>query len=108
MRKLFLLFVTSILFQGCYSYKEVANDSSQYEIGKYYRIKQDKKRTVVSIKSKTDSTLIVVTRKFEQQIVPVDSITIVEKRKFSILKTLLIPITYTGFVVAIFSFSVTH
>jgi hypothetical protein len=98
MRKLFLLFATSMLIQSCYSFKEVANNSSQYEIGKYYRIKQDKKRTVVSIKSKTDSTLFVGTRKFEQQSLPIDSITKVEKRKFSILKTLLIPITYISLV----------
>lgn len=90
MKKIILFLAIVILFQSCYSYKAVENNSSQYEIGKTYKLKQGKKSEKVKIISKTDST-IVVNHKFEDKQVSLNSISKVEKRKFSIVKTVLFP-----------------
>jgi hypothetical protein len=108
MKKLAILFLLSILLQSCYSYKTVENNASQYEIGKYYKVHQDKKRTVLSVKSVNDSTLVFGNRKFEEQSMSLESITKVEKRKFSIFKTLLIPVLYIALVVTVFVVLVTY
>ena len=89
--KKFLLFISvAILFQSCYSYKAIENISSQYEIGKTYKVKQGKKSEKVKIISKTDSTLV-VNHKFEEKEISLQAISKVEKRKFSIAKTLILP-----------------
>ena len=44
MKKVFYLFSIVFLMQSCFSYKEIENNSSQYEIGKTYRVYQDKKK----------------------------------------------------------------
>ena len=90
MKKTLLLLVISIVLQSCFSYKAVENNSSQYEIGKTYKLKRGKKSEEVKIISKTDST-IVVNHKFEDKEVSLNSISKVEKRKFSIVKTVLFP-----------------
>ena len=90
MKKTLLLLVISIVLQSCFSYKAVENNSSQYEIGKTYKLKQGKKSEKVKIISTTDST-IVVNHKFEDKEVSLNSISKVEKRKFSIVKTVLFP-----------------
>ena len=92
MKKFLLLLVTSILAQGCFTFKEIQNVPSQYETGKYYRLEQENKRRVVYVYTKTDSTLSVSAKKFEKQDISLNSITKVEKRKFSFWKTLLIPV----------------
>jgi hypothetical protein len=43
MKKVFYLFSIVFLMQSCFSYKKIENNSSQYEIGKTYRVYQDKK-----------------------------------------------------------------
>lgn len=97
MKKRLLLLVISIVLQSCFSYKVVENNSSQYEIGKSYRVKQGKKDDIIRITSKTDSTLVVWS-KFETKTVAIDEISKVEKRKFSIVKTVL----YPAFWIAVF------
>jgi len=54
MRTLFLLLTITILVQSCYSYKELGNNSYQYETVKHYKVHHEKIRTVVNIKSITD------------------------------------------------------
>ena len=96
MRTLFLLLTITILVQSCYSYKELRNNSYQYETVKHYKVHHEKIRTVVNIKSITDSILFVITNRLEKKSISLDSITKVKKRKFSIWKTLLFPMTYIG------------
>lgn len=95
MKKYISFLVILILFQSCFSYKSVENNSSQYEIGKTYKLKQGKKSEKVKIISKTDST-IVVNHKFEEKEISLQAISKVEKRKFSIVKTVLMPIIIVG------------
>lgn len=97
MKKTLLLLVLSILFQSCDSYKTMENNTSQYEIGKNYRIKQGKKDDIIRITSKTDSSLVVWS-KFETKTIKIDEISKVERRKFSIVKTVL----YPAFWIAVF------
>lgn len=95
MRKLVLILVAGILFQSCYSYKTVENNSSQYEVGKIYRVKQNGKSSKVKITTKTDSTLVVWS-KFENKTLSIDEISKAERRKFSIVKTVLMPVIIVG------------
>ena len=90
MKKIILFFVFGILFQSCFSYKTVENNSSQYKIGKIYKLKQGKKSEKVKIISKTDSTLV-FNHKFEEKEISLNSISKAEKRKFSIVKTVFFP-----------------
>ncbi len=59
MKKTTVLLISHIILQSSYSYKAVENNSSQYEVGKSYRIHKGKKSDIVKIISKTDSTLVV-------------------------------------------------
>ena len=101
MKKIILFLAIGILFQSCYSYKAVENNSSQYEIGKKYRVKQGNKDYIIRITSKTDSTLVVWS-KFETKTLATDKIQKVEKRKFSIVKTVLLPISIAASLVLLF------
>ena len=95
MRKLVLILVAGILLQSCYSYKTIENNASQYEVGKIYRVKQNGKSSKVKITIKTDSALVVWS-KFENKTLSINEISKVERRKFSIVKTVLMPIIIVG------------
>lgn len=60
------------------------------------------KKSIINIKSKTDSTLIVVS-KFEEHKFPINSISKVDKRKFSIVKTLLLPVSIVSSIIILFA-----
>lgn len=98
MKKIIVLVIIAMLLQSCFSYKAVENTSSQYEVGKSYKLKQNKKSQVVKIISKTDSTLI-VNHKFVEKKISLNSISKVERRKFSVVKTVLYP---AGIVTALY------
>ncbi len=101
MKKALLFLVIAIACQSCFSYKAVENNSSQYEVGKSYRIKQGKKEDIITITSKTDSTLAVWS-KFETKTIAIDKISKSERKKFSIVKTLLLPLSIMASVVLLF------
>ena len=86
-----LLLVLSILFHRCYSYKTIENNTSYYEIGKFYSVKQKQKSLKVKITTKTDRTLV-VWNKFDRKTLSINEISKAERRKFSIVKTVLLPI----------------
>jgi hypothetical protein len=102
MRKAIVILTSSILLQSCFSYKAVENNSSQYEIGKSYRVHLDKESEIVRINSKTDSTLVVWSD-FNTKTIFTDSFSKVEKRKFSIIKTVLLPVTIITSLVLLFA-----
>ena len=105
MKKTLLLLVISIVLQSCFSYKAVENNSSQYEIGKTYKLKRGKKSEEVKIISKTDST-IVVKHKFQEKEVLLSTISNTKKRKFSYIKTLIFPPLTLAVIIAIAASSV--
>lgn len=90
MRKSVVLIVISVLFQSCFSYKAVENKSSEYQVGKFYKIKQKEEYEKVKIISTNDS-ILVVNHNFEEKEVAIKTITKVKKRKFSYFKTLILP-----------------
>lgn len=102
MKKIIVLVGIGILLQSCFSYKAVENTSSQYEIGKSYRIQQGNNVDVVRIKTKTDSTLV-VDNKFQEQEYPLESISKMERRKFSIIKTVALPVSVIAALVLLFA-----
>lgn len=101
MKKKFLFLTISILLQSCFSYKAVENNSSQYEIGKSYRVKQGNKDDIIRITSKTDTTLVVWS-KFETKTIKIDEISKVERKKFSIVKTVLLPVSIVAGLLLLF------
>lgn len=105
MKKTLLLLVISIVLQSCFSYKAVENNSSQYEIGKTYKLKRGKKSEEVKIISKTDS-IIVVKHKFQEKEVLLSTISNTKKRKFSYIKTLIFPPLTLAVIIAIAASSV--
>jgi hypothetical protein len=100
-----LLRVLSILFQRSYGYKTTENNTRQYEIGKFYSVKQKQKSLKVKITTKTDRTLV-VWNKFDRKTLSIDEISKAERRKFSIVKSVVLPIVMLGVVVAIFASAV--
>lgn len=101
MKKTLLLIIIAVIFQSCFSYKVVENNSSHYEIGKSYRVEQGKKDDIVSITSKTDTTLVVWS-KFETKTIKIDEISKVERKKFSIVKTALLPVSIVAGLLLLF------
>lgn len=90
MKKIIAIISISLLFQSCFSYKAVENNSSEYQVGKFYKIKQKEEYEKVKIISTNDSVLV-VTHNFEEKEVDIKTITKVKKRKFSYFKTLILP-----------------
>ena len=58
-------------------------------------MKQGKKDDIIRITSMTDSSLVVWS-KFETKTIKIDEISKVERRKFSIVKTVLYPVFWTA------------
>ena len=93
---LILLVVIQIVLQSCHTYKTVNNQELQN--GKTYKIVVDNKKLKVKLNQATDST-IVVTHKNEEKIIAKSEIKEIKKRKFSILKTIALPVgIVVGFV----------
>lgn len=90
MKKTILFIIISVFFQSCFSYKAVENNSSQYQVGKYYKIKQKEQFEKVKIIRSNDS-ILVVNHKFEEKEIDLKTISKVKKRKFSYFKTLILP-----------------
>jgi hypothetical protein len=86
MKKIFLLLAMLVLLQSCFSYKAMDNDPSKMEAGKTYKIYHNHKFTKVVFKSITDSSAIVLKGRKERKI-PLNEIAVIEKRKFSVVKT---------------------
>ena len=105
MRKIIAFISISLLFQSCFSYKAVENNVSQYEVGKHYKIQHDNKTKKVTIVNKTDS-LLVVNHKFQEEAIGINSIERVQKRKFSYLKTLILPLVTFALLIGILATSV--
>lgn len=101
MRKLYLLLAIAFLFQSCFSYKAMDNDPSKMEAGKTYKIKRNHKYSKVIFHNVNDS-MILVTKDFEKQEIPIKDITSIKKRKFSIVKTVVYPLAVTAAITGIF------
>jgi hypothetical protein len=91
MKKVTLLLILSVLFQSCYSYREIDVNQNLIE-GKKYKIKQFNKYEKVRFVSSSDSSITIIdNKKLEQTIFKKDIITI-KKRHFSVTKTILLPV----------------
>ena len=102
MKKIILFLTIAILFQSCYSYKAIENNPSQLEIGKHYKIEQNRKSIALKVLSKTDSTILYKSF-FKQRDISTEEITSIKKRKFSLLKTVIyIPVS-TLFILSMLS-----
>ncbi|MGC4040760.1 MAG: hypothetical protein QM710_08270 [Flavobacterium sp.] len=98
MKKLSLLFAIAFLLQSCFSYKTIENDPSRMETGEKYQIGRNNKNHKITFNSLTDSSIIVTKRNLTKEEIPIKEITSIQKRKFSIIKTIAFP---TAVVVAI-------
>lgn len=92
MRKLTLLLALAFLVQSCYSYR-IDTKPTDMIVGKIYKIKTNHKTSRVTIKSINDSSVVVRKRNFEEKEIPLNQITQAKKRKFSIVKTIALPVT---------------
>ncbi|MFN3967524.1 hypothetical protein [Flavobacterium sp.] len=101
MKKIFLLLAMLILLQSCFSYKAMDNDPSKMEAGKTYKIERNHKYTKVVFYSIKDSTIL-VNEKFEEKQIPVKDITNIQKRKFSLIKTLGYPLAVVASIAGLF------
>ena len=91
MKKLFLLLAIIFLFESCYSYR-IDTKPTEMIVGKKYKIKRDNKTSKVLIKSINDSAVVVM-KNWEEHQISLKEITQAKKRKFSIVKTVALPIS---------------
>lgn len=91
MKKIILLLALLFLFQSCFSYKAMENDPTKMEAGKTYKIERNHKYSKVVFHSIKDSTIL-VNEKFEEKQIPINDITNIKKRNFSIIKTVAYPL----------------
>lgn len=101
MKKLAVVVALTFLFQSCFSYKAMDNDTSKMEEGKAYKIESNHKYVKVVFHSIKDSS-IVVTKDFEKKEIPIKDITKIKKRKFSVVKTTVYPLAVTAAVAGLF------
>ncbi len=104
MKKIFLAVAVIVLFQSCFSYKAMDNDPSKMETGKTYKIERNHKYTKVVFHNIKDSTIL-VSEDFKEQQIPIKDITNIEKRKFSIVKTVALPLSIVAGLVGLFALS---
>ena len=103
MKKIFIPLLTSlILLQSCYTYKTV--DHQALEVNQKYKIIVNNKKLKVKLNQAKDST-IVVTHKGNQQTIAKTEIQEFKKRKFSVLKTIALPVSVVVGIVALFVIS---
>ncbi len=96
MKKLLLVLSISFLLQSCFSYKEASRDPTQMVLGEKYKIRTNQTVFKVVLISVSDGLLVVQKNKNELQI-PLQEITSLKKRKFSLVKTIsIIPLTAIG------------
>ncbi len=101
MRKLYLLVAIAFLFQSCFSYKAIDNDPSKMETGRTYKIERNRKYSKVVFHAIKDSTIL-VSKNFEEQQIPIKDITGIKKRKFSIVKTIGLPLAVATAITGLF------
>ena len=104
MRKIFLGIALLILLQSCFSYKAMENDPTKMETGKTYKIERNQKYTKVVFHNVKDNTII-VSEDFEEKQIPINDITAIKKRKFSVVKTVGLPLSIVVGLVGLFALS---
>ncbi len=104
MKKIFLGIALIILCQSCFSYKAMDNDPTKMETGKTYKIKQNHKYSKVVFHNVKDNTIL-VSEDFEEKQIPINDITDIKKRKFSIVKTVALPLSIIAGLVGLFALS---
>ncbi|MGL2965528.1 hypothetical protein [Flavobacterium sp. XGLA_31] len=102
MKKLFLLLAIAFLFQSCFSYKKMENDPLKMEPGKKYKIERNNKNYKVTFDSLTDKSILITRKNRTKEEIPINEITSIRKRKFSIGKTVALPVTIAATVTGIF------
>ena len=77
------------------------NDTSKMEAGKTYRIKRNHKCSKIIFHQIKGNTIL-VTKDFEKKEIPIEDITEIKKRRFSIVKTALLPVTIAAGITGLF------
>lgn len=102
MKNIYALLTLLFLCQSCFTYKTIQNDPHQLEVGKTYKVKHNHKVSKIVFHSVNDSTMQVV-EQFEKRDIPLKNITEIKKRKFSIVKTVGLPVTVVAGLVGLFA-----
>lgn len=104
MRKMFLGITILILCQSCFSYKAMENDPLKMETGKTYKIERNQKYYKVVFHNVEGNTIL-VSENFVDKQIPINDITDIKKRKFSIVKTVSLPMSVIAGLVGLFVLS---
>lgn len=103
MKTMSCLLVLCLLFQSCFSYRKIDIANDQITLEKKYKlwtIEGEKKKLI--IKDIDDTNLFGASQKEQNIIIPITDIDIIKKRKFSIIKTIGLPVLITGGLFALF------
>jgi hypothetical protein len=100
-KTILVLLAFSFLLQSCFSYKTIDSDSKLLEIGKTYKIKVGNKEHVGKLVSVND-TLTTLQFVNKQRDFKTEDIKLIKKRKFSIVKTALLPVAIVAVISVIF------
>jgi hypothetical protein len=88
---MFILF----LLQSCFSYKEIDSNPSKLTIGHHYKMHSSDKKIKGMLKS-NDGNVIVLESFGEQKEMPVSAIKTIEKRQYSVVKTVVLLVFTVG------------
>ena len=99
---MFLLLAIAFLFQSCFSYKQMENDPSKMEPGKKYKIERNHKNYKVTFNSLTDKSILVTRKNWTKEEILIKDIKSIKKRKFSIIKTVALPVTLAATLTGLF------
>ncbi len=110
MKKIILfLFAVSFLFQSCFSYREIEKTDNLNQIGWNYKVKSEGKSFTGKLISQNDS-IIKLNNGFNEKEFKISEIDKIERKKFSVLKTLGlaigIPAVLVGVIIATYDVKV--
>ncbi len=93
MRKIISLMIATLFVTGCYSYKPIDMDKESFAIGHRYKLYGAERNKIKGkIQAVTDSTITVHQTSGKVSVIKVEKIGNAKKGKFSILKTVGIPL----------------
>jgi hypothetical protein len=90
MKKLVLIVILPLLLSSCYSYKTTTKDN--ITTSKHYKIKENQNTFVKISVDSIDNNTVYYKKNRKTKSLNITDKTIIKERKFSIIKTILIPV----------------
>ncbi len=102
MKKIIIFTLLCLLLNSCFSYKNIDLDKEEFNLNTIFRItKTDNEKKKGKLHSLNDSLIVLERKPGEKHTVFKGNIQQIQKRKFSLAKTIALPVGITAVVIAV-------